>query len=206
MSHAAPGGSSGGGGGGSGSGFGGGGGGGGGGGSGRALRGARAGDDQYEDHFPVPRPRVRSATFHRSWSHHNLLLKSERWVLPFQYNRVHFFDYDRDEVGIDEHMEAGGMMSTRSKGLVLSVMTALKGATSETWQRRRAYHESVSRWQRFLHHSLKVPPPRVRRTLLGGGGGSSSSSKPPPPPPVEVVFVRHCEANHNAMDNVGLNS
>jgi len=147
-------------------------------------RGGRLVED---DHFPVPRKRERSAIFARSWSHHNLLLKSQRWNLPFQFNRIHFFDYEREQAGIDDHLEAGGMKSTRSKGLVLNVISALRGAFNEAEERRKSYHESVNRWQRFLQHSMKAPPPRTR---FGQA-------------PVEVVFVRHCEGNHNAMGSLG---
>ena len=157
-----------------------------------------------EDHFPIPKARARSATYHRSWSHHNLLLKSEQWSLPFQYNRVHFFDYNRDEVGIDEHVEAGGLKSTRSKGLVLNVISALRGAMNEAAERRRHYHESVSRWQRFLHHSLKNPQPVSRVRMLRAIESKKLRSRGREDAPVEIVFVRHCEGNHNAMKSVGM--
>ena len=157
-----------------------------------------------EDHFPVPKARARSATYHRSWSHHNLLLKSGQWSLPFQYNRVHFFDYNRDEVGIDEHIEAGGLKSTRNKGLVLNVISALRGAVNEAAERRRHYHESVSRWQRFLHHSLKNPQPVSRVRMLRAIESKRHRSRRRDDAPVEIVFVRHCEGNHNAMKSVGM--
>eukprot|EP00750_Incisomonas_marina_P013536 INCI1746.1.p1 GENE.INCI1746.1~~INCI1746.1.p1 ORF type:complete len:1319 (-),score=172.32 INCI1746.1:288-3875(-) len=75
---------------------------------------------------------------------------------------------------------------------------------NEAAERRRHYHESVSRWQRFLHHSLKNPQPVSRVRMLRAIESKKLRSRGREDAPVEIVFVRHCEGNHNAMKSVGM--